>query len=300
MGVVNPWAVIFAGLGSVGTAVAAAVVQNKTVPQKLSFSYASAHQQAQDRINWMLGGGFNASYVTDGSFGGASNKAFLSTEGDQDTNKLVFMKQLCSSGYSNAVCSFVNRDDIIGTVNRWLSQGNLRSQGGWKYTPWMHYSSPDDAMKNLYLIATSGNDFKPALSTGDTYKAYSYPSPEIVAQYGNNLSYFIRCAPDNLGCQLIGKNISLSSVLAIIGSSVGAFITGGAGIPLLVAAVSSFASQLSNAPANPDGASALKTGTDLLNIYNGANIDVKNGSVDQVRAIAQQFVNGNPNLFGSA
>ena len=41
-----------------------------------------------------------------------------------------------------------------------------------------------------------------ALAPPDVYTDYFYPSPAVVSQYGSNLNYFVRCAPDNTGCEL--------------------------------------------------------------------------------------------------
>ena len=170
------------------------------------------HAEIQSRIDRFLGSGFEKTpaYVTlsTGMPAAYQGKQIRGDIGDSatsttDNNKLAIYDLIQNlTGYPPQSQNGQLR--TAGTVQRWIDQGNIiftPAGGGWKYDDAVHFPSPDAAQQGMFALAI-GTQEGAALAPPDVYTDYFYPSPAVVSQYGSNLNYFVRCAPDNTGCEL--------------------------------------------------------------------------------------------------
>lgn len=147
----------------------------------------------------------------------------------------------------------------------------------WKKVDWMHWPTLENAAQGIFAIATGSDGSYPAVNPGDSWQAYAYPSSQTVVQYGNNLGYYVRCAPKNIGCQLFGKDISTkTAIMFVAGLAVTAATAGIAGVAVLPAIAAA-------------------------GISSGAAIVLPEGQTkDQVVAAANQYIKSNPDQYKPA
>lgn len=225
--------------------------------------FSDAHKEVQRRIDFILGEGFEGKYVWQINVGGNTGWKNVNSA-ELEAYAMEFTKpENAEAGFSvetkdrqdgvdrakgkwggnYAEIPILNGTRIVFCYNGYI---HTVREGGFKYVDWMHYDTAPEAMQDIFELACRTEKHTDAvgwskLTPGDLANAYAYPSPEIVAKYGNNLSYFVRCAPKNLGCQLVGKNISLSQAGLMIAGVAATVATGGALAPALIAAGASLA-----------------------------------------------------------
>jgi len=287
----------------------------------MSYTFTHEHQIIQSRIDRILGSGFAGS-ISPFVFGKETwtypqpappNADILMPDGTRNLRFLI--TNYTNNDWEGSDKSQKTFDWLIHQIghstdfnNSIPARGGIVSicklNPGWKTDDAIHYDNADQAMQGLYSIASDNSQFggQGTTNSNDTYKAYSYPSPSVAAQYGNNLPYFIKCAPENIGCQLFQVNISTGTALMVLGAAlvgVAAAIFAPEALPILLPYIQKIAGKITNAKTINNVASAKQFVTDMVKIKNGASINVQNGTTADMQQQASDYVDNNPQLFDS-
>jgi len=274
-------------------------LQTKT-DTKINYNFAPNHVIAQQRINRICGDGFGATFTFKNIDPKVNGKTVYIDGSTETLDEAKVGAYIWLHGMLPSQFPIYSPPLMLAALDSGISQGKVSFSGGWKYVSWLYAKNPDELSQLLYRIATDGNNFSPAINTGDTYKAYTYPSPEIT-NGTENYKYFIRCAPQELTCMLFGKTIAPKDIVIFLGSIAATIVVGVAAVPLILAAVKNAFNTIKNGVnINLDEQTAPKVASDLANIYNGAAIEVSGGSKQDMVNIATDFVKNNPNLFTEA
>ncbi|SRR6266446_2310819 len=262
----------------------------------ISYKFSPAHLEVQNRIDRLLGSGFNTIQGFAQYYGGSAGMYCTFANASQRPGNQILnclpagTVKTKEQVIANGTHTYVH--ELYAVYNEPVE--------GWSEDDTIHGANPDEAMQQIFHAVThcvAGDcQFGSPLSHGmpqDDYKAYSYPSPIVAAQYGNNLPHFIRCGTDV--CRLIGQDISIAQALLLIGGIAATIITGGSALPLITTALTQFISSQHVAGMNLQD--AHKTVSELVNVANGADTQVSNGTTAELKNLAMQFINGNQDLF---